>query len=115
RYKKDTGPLTTAAEKKLLAAGWRPGTLTLRLVVDQGGKLEERSSADGGTLTHIDWAFEVNLDQSRPVLVAPDLSRVSFSLDQQLSPIRFVQRSSLSVPTGGVNYQKRMLLSTPYS
>src|SRR5690606_326319 len=112
---KETRPLGAASEKKLLSAGWRPGTLKLRLVVDQGGKLEERSGAGGGTLTHIEWMFEINIDQAWPVLVVPDLSQVSLSPGKQLSPIHFVERASLPTQTGEVTYQKRMLLSTPYS
>src|SRR5690554_1886361 len=108
-----TPTLNAATEKKFLAEGWRPGVLKLRLVVDQGGKLDERSGAGGGTLTHIEWMFGVNVDQTWPVLVAPDLSHVPLSSD--VSPILFVDRSSRPPQKGEVKYQKRMLLSTPYS
>lgn len=110
---KQTVLIGASSEKKFLAEGWRPGTLKLRLVVDQGGKQEEQSGAGGGTLTHMEWMFGVNIDQTWPVLVAPDLSQVPLS--SELSPIHFVERSSPPTQTGEVSYQKRMLLSTPYS
>src|SRR5690606_38028442 len=110
---RETALISAASEKKFLAEGWRPGVLKLRLVVDQGGKLDERSGAGGGTLTHIEWMFGVNVDQTWPVLVAPDLSHVPLSSD--VSPILFVDRSSRPPQKGEVKYQKRMLLSTPYS
>src|SRR5690606_14889040 len=112
---KETVLLDAASEKKFLAAGWRPGVLRLRLQVDQGGNLEEQSGAGGGTLTHIEWMFEINIDQAWPVLVVPDFSQVSLSSDKPLSPIHFVERPSQPTQTGEVTYQKRMLLSTPYS
>lgn len=110
-----TPTLNAATEKKFLAEGWRPGRLKLRLVVDQGGKLEEHSGAGGGTLTHIEWLFKVNIDQAWPILVAPDLSRVPPSSDGRLSPIHFVERSSSPAQNGEVVYLKHMLLSTPNS
>lgn len=110
-------------EAELLEKGWRPGTLEIRVMVEQGGTLREETTAGGVTETSVDWSFNLNAQRLLEVLVAPDLSQLiptTTSADDRRiafhrSLVYMKPLVAQPVPRGQASYSKQLSINSPGS
>lgn len=110
-------------EAELLNEGWRPGTLEIRVMVEQGGTLREETTAGGGTETSVEWSFNLSAQRLLEVLVAPDLSQqipATGSADARhravnRSPVYMKPLVSQPAPRGQASYSKQLSIDSPGS
>lgn len=115
--------MVDAAEAELLKQGWRPGTLEIRIMVEQSGALREQSAAGGGTETSVHWAFNLDAQRMLNVLVAPDLGQLipsTNSADELVaafnrSPVYLKKLVAQPAPRGQARYSKSLSIDSPGS
>lgn len=115
--------MVDATEAELLNQGWRPGTMKISVMIEQGGALREASASGGGTATAMEWSFRLQAQRLLNVLVAPDLAPLmpaTESADELLaafhrSPVYLKKLISQPAPEGQARYSKQLSIDSPGS